>query len=146
MEWILDTQYNFYEQYGTAVWSLYVSRTIFFPWILKVKRFEEKLTCEAAFSDQLRPFKLLKFGLSEKHTKFEKIFLMVLTNQLIYLVNVKTMRKIFFKLCMLLKKSKLNLILFSIPEVVLHILSCNVWTEKHTWFGKIFLMILTITK
>ena len=41
-----------------------------------------------------KPF-LLKFGLSEKHTKFEKIFLMVLTNQLIYLVNVKTMRKIF---------------------------------------------------
>ena len=38
---------------------------------------------------------LLKFGLSEKHTKFEKIFLMVLTNQLIYLVNVKTMRNIF---------------------------------------------------
>ena len=48
----------------------------------------------------------IKFGLSEKHTKFEKIFLMVLTNQLIYLVNVKTMRKIFFKLCVLLKKSK----------------------------------------
>ena len=38
---------------------------------------------------------LIKFGLSEKHTKFEKIFLMVLTNQLIYLENVKTMRKIF---------------------------------------------------
>ena len=38
---------------------------------------------------------LLKFGISEKHTKFEKIFLMILTNQLIYLVNVKTMRKIF---------------------------------------------------
>ena len=37
----------------------------------------------------------LKFGLSEKYTKFEKIFLMVLTNQLIYLINVKTMRKIF---------------------------------------------------
>jgi hypothetical protein len=35
-----------------------------------------------------------KFGLSEKHTTFEKIFLMVLTNQLIYLVNVKTTRKI----------------------------------------------------
>ena len=33
------------------------------------------------------------FKISEKHTKFEKIFLMVLTNQLIYLVNVKTMRK-----------------------------------------------------
>ena len=38
---------------------------------------------------------LIKFRLSEKHTKFEKIFLMVLTNQLIYLVNIKTMRKIF---------------------------------------------------
>ena len=38
---------------------------------------------------------VVKFGLSEKHTKFEKIFLMVLINQLIYLVNVKTMRKIF---------------------------------------------------
>ena len=36
----------------------------------------------------------LKFILSEKHTKFDKIFLMVVTNQLIYLVNVKTMRKI----------------------------------------------------
>ena len=38
---------------------------------------------------------LVKFGLSEKRTKFEKIFLVVLTNQLIYLVNIKTMRKIF---------------------------------------------------
>ena len=28
--------------------------------------------------------RLLKFGLSEKHTKFQKIFLVVLTNQLIY--------------------------------------------------------------
>ena len=37
----------------------------------------------------------IKFCLSEKHTKFEKIFLMVLTNQLIYLVNVKITRKIF---------------------------------------------------
>ena len=40
-------------------------------------------------------FKWINFGLSEKHTKFEKIFLTALTNQLIYLVNVKTMRKIF---------------------------------------------------
>ena len=40
---------------------------------------------------------LIMFGLSEKHTKFEKIFIMVLTNQLIYLVNVKTTRKIFFQ-------------------------------------------------
>ena len=39
----------------------------------------------------------VKFGLSEKHKKIEKIFLMVLTNRLIYLVNVKTMRKIFSK-------------------------------------------------
>ena len=31
----------------------------------------------------------------------------LLTNQLIYLVNVKTMRKTFFKLCVLLKKSEL---------------------------------------
>ena len=31
----------------------------------------------------------LKFGLFEKYTNFEKIFLMALTNQLIYLVNVR---------------------------------------------------------
>ena len=37
----------------------------------------------------------LKLGLSQRHTKFEKIFFMVLTNQLINLVNVKTTRKIF---------------------------------------------------
>ena len=37
----------------------------------------------------------VKLGLSEKDTKFEKIFLVVLTNQLIYLVQVNTMRKIF---------------------------------------------------
>ena len=35
------------------------------------------------------------FRLFGKHTKFEKIFLMALTNQLIYLENVKTTRKIF---------------------------------------------------
>ena len=35
----------------------------------------------------------IKFGLSEKPTKFEKIFLIVLTNQLIYLVNIKTIFK-----------------------------------------------------
>ena len=50
---------------------------------------------------------LLKFGLSEKYTKFENIFLMVLTNQLIYLVNVKNHEEDFFKLCVLLKKSEL---------------------------------------
>ena len=39
---------------------------------------------------------LLKFEHSEKHTKTEKkIIIMVLTNQLIYLVNIKTMSKIF---------------------------------------------------
>ena len=36
----------------------------------------------------------VKFGLSEKHTKFDNIFLMVLTNQLTYLVNVKTIRMV----------------------------------------------------
>ena len=41
----------------------------------------------------------VKFGLSEKHTKFEKIFLMILKNQLISLVIVKTMRKIFSNVC-----------------------------------------------
>ena len=49
----------------------------------------------------------LKFGISEKHTKFKKIFLMVLTNQLIYLV--KNHEEDFFKSCVLLKKSKLYL-------------------------------------
>jgi hypothetical protein len=49
----------------------------------------------------------VKFRLSEKHTKVEQIFLMVLINQLIYLVNVKTTRKILFKLYVLLKKSEL---------------------------------------
>ena len=44
--------------------------------------------------------KVIKFGLSQKLTKSKKkkIFLMVLANQLIYLVNVKTMRKTFFQL------------------------------------------------
>ena len=43
---------------------------------------------------------------SEKHTKFEKIFLVVLTNQLIYIVNVKTMRKIFFQIMCASQKIK----------------------------------------
>ena len=46
----------------------------------------------------------VKFGLSEKHTKFEKIFFTVLTNQLIYLVNHE---EDFFKSCVLLKNSEL---------------------------------------
>ena len=49
----------------------------------------------------------LMLGLFEKHAKFEKICLMVLTNQLIYLVDVKIIRQIFLKLCVLLKKSEL---------------------------------------
>ena len=48
---------------------------------------------------------LLKFRNSKKHAKFEKVFLMVLTNQLIYLVNVKTMRKIFFSNYVFFSKS-----------------------------------------
>ena len=51
---------------------------------------------------------LVKFGLLEKHTKFEKIFLMVLTNQLIYIVNVKTMRKIFLNYVCFSKSSNFN--------------------------------------
>ena len=51
---------------------------------------------------------IVKFGLSEKHTKFEKISLMVLTNQLIYLVNVKTMRKIFSNYVCFSKSPKFN--------------------------------------
>ena len=39
---------------------------------------------------------LIKFELSKKHTKSEKIFLMNLTNQLINLINVKTMRNVRF--------------------------------------------------
>ena len=38
---------------------------------------------------------LVKFGPSEKHTKFEKKILMVLSNQLINLINIKSTRKNF---------------------------------------------------
>ena len=48
----------------------------------------------------------IKFGLSEKHTKFEKMFLMVLRNQLIYLLNVKT-KKIFSNYVCFSKSPKL---------------------------------------
>ena len=44
---------------------------------------------------------LIKFRLSEKHTKFEKIFLVVLKNQ------SQNNEEDFFKLCVLLKKSEL---------------------------------------
>ena len=75
-------------------------------WRLSQIFVEKTCHCSAMFEYQsvflhhLGPLLLInmqyiKFGLAEKHTKFEKIFLMVLTNQLIYLVNVKTMRKIF---------------------------------------------------
>ena len=52
---------------------------------------------------------LVKFELSEKHTKFEKICLMVLTNQLIYLVNVKTIRQIFSNYVCFSKSRNFNL-------------------------------------
>ena len=45
----------------------------------------------------------VKFGLSEKHTKFDKMFFMDLTNQLSKHQNHK---EDFFKLCVLLKKSE----------------------------------------
>ena len=40
-------------------------------------------------------FPCVKFELSEKHTKFEKKILMVLSNQLINLINIKSTRKNF---------------------------------------------------
>ena len=67
---------------------------------------------------------ILKFGLSQKHTKFEKIFLMVLTNQLIYLVNVKTMRKIFSNYVSLLTAER---IWFKCDLYLRFIPSINLW-------------------
>ena len=40
-------------------------------------------------------FWYVKFELSEKHTKFEKIFLIVLKNQLIYLGSIHITRQMF---------------------------------------------------
>ena len=48
-----------------------------------------------------------QFTLSDKHTKFDKIFFIVSTNQLIYLSKRQNHEEDFFKLCVLLKKSKL---------------------------------------
>ena len=60
------------------------------------------------------------FGLSVKHTKFERIFLMVLTNQLIYLVNVKSMRKIFSNYVYFSKSPNFKAILyFNIEKIIL---------------------------
>ena len=61
------------------------------------------------FLDEQKVIKTLviKFGLSEEH-RFEKIFLMVLTIQLIYLVNVKTMRKIFSNYVCISKSPNFN--------------------------------------
>ena len=47
----------------------------------------------------------IKFGLSEKHTKLKKKNLPHVVY--IYLVNVQTTRKIFFKFCVLLRKSEI---------------------------------------
>ena len=56
----------------------------------------------------------VKFGLSEKRTKFEKIFLMVLTNQLIYLVKVKPWER-FFQIIRASQKVRTLTIYMSIP-------------------------------
>ena len=50
----------------------------------------------------------VKIFTSLKTYKIWKIFLMVLTNQLIYLVNFRTMKRDFFKLCVLLKSLNFN--------------------------------------
>ena len=52
---------------------------------------------------------MINFGLSEKHIKFEKILLMVLTNQLIYLVN-----KIFQIMC---ASQKVRTLLISLLKI-----------------------------
>ena len=49
----------------------------------------------------------IKFGLSEKHKKICEIFPHTLD---IYLVNIQSMRKIFFKFRVLLRKSELYLV------------------------------------
>ena len=59
---------------------------------------KERKCCAEIDKSKIRQVFSFNFGslnFLKKHSKFEKIFLMVLTNQLIYLVNVKTMRKIF---------------------------------------------------
>ena len=48
-----------------------------------------------------------QFTLSDKHTKFDKIFFIVSTNQLIYLSKRQNHEEDFFKLCVLLKKTEL---------------------------------------
>ena len=64
-----------------------------------------------------------KFRLSEKHTKFEKK--MVLINQLIYLVNVKNMRKLFSNSLSFSKS--LNFKLYNIDFVRNSIYSITYW-------------------
>ena len=61
----------------------------------------------------------VKFRLSEKHTKFEKIFFVVLTNQLIYLVNVKTMRKIFSNYVCFSKSPNFTTVRFSLKHTLI---------------------------
>ena len=59
---------------------------------------------------------LLKFGFSEKATKFEKIFVVLLTRASCYCARnsilVKKLTKIFFFKCGLLRKPKLYLLFF----------------------------------
>ena len=52
-----------------------------------------------------------------RYTQNLKKILMVLTNQLIYLVNIKTMRIFFFKLCVLLKKYEFYSISFGLLKL-----------------------------
>ena len=68
---------------------------------------------------------LLKFGLSEKHKKFEKIFLMVLTNQLIY---IKTMTKIFSNYVCFSKRPKR---LFK-QKIKINRVKKFIWVQKAT--------------
>ena len=63
------------------------------------------------YDDQNHLLCLFKVQTFWETQNFKKIFLRVLDNQLIYFVNVNTMRKIFFKLYLLLKKSELYLLI-----------------------------------
>ena len=73
----------------------------------------------------------LKYGVSEKHTKFEKIVLMVLTNQLIYFISkCQNHEEDFFILCVLLKKSELYLTALFMQNHFACRLSCTIVDNK----------------
>ena len=73
---------------------------------------------------------MLKFGLSEKHTKFEKICLMVLTNQLIYLVNVKTIGQIFSNYACFSKSSNFKVYAYAPVVYTVVLFKATFWNRN----------------